>query len=72
MPENNGMTLINQFRSWLAEFRAATNTLVDQYQRRIDELELKLTKETIATPSVKVENGEVFKLDLKGGPEKRV
>ena len=72
MPENNGMTLINQFRSWLAEFRATTNTLVDQYQRRIDELELKLTKETIATPSVKVENGEVFKLDLKGGPEKRV
>ena len=72
MPENNGMTLINQFRSWLADFRAATNALVDQYQRRIDELELKLSKENIAQPATRVEDGEVLGLELKGGPEKRV
>jgi len=72
MPENNGITLINQFRSWLADFRAAANSLVDQYQRRVDELELRISKENISQPTARIEDDEVFELELKGGPEKRV
>ena len=52
----NGITLINQFRSWLADFRRESNAMVDLYQKRIDELEVWLTKEGIALPTLKVED----------------
>jgi len=57
MPEanKNGVALINQFRSWLADFRAQANSMVDLYQKRLDEMEVRLTKEGIA-PTLKVED----------------
>jgi hypothetical protein len=64
MPEannKNGVALINQFRSWLADFRRESNAMVDLYQKRIDELEVRLTKEGIAQPCrarIEGENGD--------------
>ena len=52
----NGVALINQFRSWLADFRRESNAMVDLYQKRIDEFEVRLTKEGIALPTLKVED----------------
>jgi hypothetical protein len=68
----NGKVILNQFRSWLSDFRAETNAMIDLYQKRIDELELRLSKEQISEPKIKVEDGEVFELELKGGPEKHL
>ena len=68
------MALVNQFRSWLSDFRAAANNLVDLYQKRLDEAEVRLTKEGIAQPSGKIEESEVIDSDVihSGGSEKRV
>ena len=74
MAENeakNGISLINQFRSWLSDFRAEANKLIDLYQKRIDELELRFSKENIVKPSIKVEDGEIFEIETRGGPERR-
>ena len=72
-PNNkNGLNLVNQFRSWLADFRSEANALVDLYQKRLDEIEVRMTKEGTAQPHIRVEDDEIFELELKGGPEKRV
>ena len=74
-PNNkNGITLVNQFRSWLSDFRAAANNLVDLYQKRLDEFEVRITKEGIAQPVGKIEDNGVIDIDVirSGEPEKRV
>lgn len=69
----NGMTIVNQFRSWLSDFRAAANNLVDLYQKRLDEMEVRLIKEAIAQPTARIEDGEVIDSEVihSGGPDKR-
>ena len=74
----NGIAFINsylrQMRSWLSNFRAATNNLIDLYQKRLDEAELRTTEEGIALPVSKIEESEVIDSDVihSGGSEKRV
>jgi len=70
----NGMAILNQFRAWLSDFRAAANNLVDLYQKRLDELEVRITKEGIAQPVGKIEDDGVIDIDVirSGEPEKRV
>lgn len=69
----NGMTIVNQFRSWLSDFRAQANSMVDLYQKRLDELEVRLTKEGIAQSAAKIQDDEVIDSEIihSGGPDKR-
>ena len=69
--EKNGISLINQVRTWLSDLRLETNKMIDLYQARIDELERRLIKEAIAPPTARVEDDEVFEIETKGGPERR-
>lgn len=56
----NGLALLNLFRSWISDFRTTANNLVDLYQKRLDEMEVRLTKEGIAQPTARIEDSEVI------------
>lgn len=68
----NGLGLVNQFRSWLSDFRSQANSMVDLYQKRLDEMEVRLTKEGIAQPAARIEDGEVIDSEIihSGKPER--
>jgi len=46
----NGLKQINQFRTWLAEFRSVINDQIALYNKRLDDLEVLATKIQISPP----------------------
>ena len=66
----NDKNHLQQFRTMFSDLRTKLNKLIDDCQRRIDEIELQRSKEKIAEPTVRVDDGEVFEISTKGKPEK--
>jgi hypothetical protein len=71
MPNEKNGIFLAQVRSWLSDFRCEMNKLIGDYLQRIDELEVRISKEEISQPKVRIDGDDVIELELKGRQDAR-